>query len=563
VKPLSVTLASILLLSSLSFMACPVLAGDQKTTADTQEEPKADPTLDQKQVPPAKKAKPSVDPAKLYPAKTESQPEQLPPAKQRPTVNPADAKTSVKEVQPVKQSIDRKQTIPSTKDVLSVDPGNAPLRETPKQSKLLGGPGPNPSPDPGGASPSATFRVTLNGFTVNHETNDDPLEIDGARDEVYLVPIILSANLSNVEDLRQLMFGTFSSVMGAQGALGGGAVNGEENRVRAGTATGDGGLQTGDSFPDHNPTPWRLPNGITTFRRSGTPPALLFEGTLTEGQDVVLILPTIWEWDGPSELRDAYYHLVQSSFPSIARGAVAFINAEAENRTAIDGGWDNALVLPFTDGPKDRPIGIHFQEDSPASISNGRTIPAGFSFSPQALTYTYRTALHDANTDLGRGIGIREIRYRDDSRLAGDYSLYIQVQSLGYNAISHAVTQLSRTSPPASAPPATITFDWPNNNRVHCGPQTVSGTVQPSIASVSLSVLWPGQDHRRWDGTHWITGSLAQPFTCQVHGNRWTTPGNFTLPCRARDLPADHRLGLYVEGGSWAYIDIEVIPTGP
>src|SRR5262245_49560837 len=33
-------------------------------------------------------------------------------------------------------------------------------------------------------------RVSLNGFFVNHETNDDPLERDGVRDEVFLVPTV-------------------------------------------------------------------------------------------------------------------------------------------------------------------------------------------------------------------------------------------------------------------------------------------------------------------------------------------------------------------------------------
>src|SRR2546426_7520653 len=36
------------------------------------------------------------------------------------------------------------------------------------------------------SQPAGVFRVTLNGFKVNHETDDDILEGDGKRDEVYL-----------------------------------------------------------------------------------------------------------------------------------------------------------------------------------------------------------------------------------------------------------------------------------------------------------------------------------------------------------------------------------------
>src|SRR5690242_19682146 len=36
------------------------------------------------------------------------------------------------------------------------------------------------------ANPTATFRVTLNGFKVNHESDDDILEGDGRGDEIFI-----------------------------------------------------------------------------------------------------------------------------------------------------------------------------------------------------------------------------------------------------------------------------------------------------------------------------------------------------------------------------------------
>src|SRR5205085_2978343 len=85
-------------------------------------------------------------------------------------------------------------------------------------------------------------------------------------------------------------------------------------RVRAGMATTDrGGIRTGDSVP--NATPWSL---TTTKLEDDRLPMRIWEGELVQGangaENAAIIMPTIWEWDGPDQLARRWDSLVSSSF---------------------------------------------------------------------------------------------------------------------------------------------------------------------------------------------------------------------------------------------------------
>jgi hypothetical protein len=63
--------------------------------------------------------------------------------------------------------------------------------------------------------------------------------------------------------------------------------------IQAGSASDRGGLRTGDSFP--TTTPWMRSVPLDPAR--DWPPFSVWEGDLRQGEDVVVLLPTIWEWD--------------------------------------------------------------------------------------------------------------------------------------------------------------------------------------------------------------------------------------------------------------------------
>src|SRR6476659_5684281 len=86
------------------------------------------------------------------------------------------------------------------------------------------------------------FRVVVNGFSVNTETKDDLLQLDGKRDEVTI-----NVSVKDVDKAGQIVFNSMpgSPVLGDTNRLPG--------RVLAGTASRLGGLRTGDVFPGAPP----------------------------------------------------------------------------------------------------------------------------------------------------------------------------------------------------------------------------------------------------------------------------------------------------------------------
>jgi hypothetical protein len=127
---------------------------------------------------------------------------------------------------------------------------------------------------------SARYRVLITGASVVRKSADDPLHYDGIDDEVFF------AAQSLVLDRQS------GAVVGKQvsKSMNFGDVN-NPPRVQAGTASNHGGLLSGDRLPAGDPT---QPSGQVT---SSVLPLLVFDGTLTDGRDDVLIFPSIWETD--------------------------------------------------------------------------------------------------------------------------------------------------------------------------------------------------------------------------------------------------------------------------
>jgi hypothetical protein len=258
---------------------------------------------------------------------------------------------------------------------------------------------------------SGQFRVTLTGFTVNRQSDDNILESDGKGDEVYIIAEL--AEFDSYYEYGRRPGLSQDSVQVSLGANNGfhgrgnltlrqsltsvlmGDINFQHDppRIRAGSASNVGGLRTSDRFPTNEP--WNM----TRAPLSGQPPMLLWEGELRSGQNLVMIIPTIWEWDGGNpQLRSQFTQDVNHYFTESTYRDNGFVYRDFV-------GGDIA-------GAGDRPIGM-------LGI---------FAWVPQGLTLNFDTALRAATSSPSRiGTGMIEIRY---SAATEDYSLYFKVERL-------------------------------------------------------------------------------------------------------------------------------------
>jgi hypothetical protein len=138
-------------------------------------------------------------------------------------------------------------------------------------------------------SASNEYRVSINGFIAHQQTAEDLLRQDGGGDEVF----------------ARAWFHRFNRQSGALLAQGGpqsevhGDTYGWPYRIRAGKATGNGGIQHGDTVPQGS-DPSRRPAGTPSAR---TFPFLMFEGPLSDYSDLVIVRPSLWEYDGDPAAR--------------------------------------------------------------------------------------------------------------------------------------------------------------------------------------------------------------------------------------------------------------------
>jgi hypothetical protein len=125
------------------------------------------------------------------------------------------------------------------------------------------------------------YRVTLTGFTVQAQTYDNPLQLDGKGDEVYFATHVVVVDTAASEYIVGDEVRTTHIY---------GDVNGFSYRVQAGSAGSTGGLATGNVYPS------------STKAAAADFPLVLWEGELVSGRNAVIVVPTVWEWDNNPEL---------------------------------------------------------------------------------------------------------------------------------------------------------------------------------------------------------------------------------------------------------------------
>jgi hypothetical protein len=167
-------------------------------------------------------------------------------------------------------------------------------------------PPPAPPSAPASTSPSATsgnYRIVANGFRVLHETKDDVLSRDGHGDEVYgafaMFHYDRPTSALRGQNLRRTM------VIGERAN--------EPNRIRGGTWTQNGGFRGGDVFPAVADPSKRY--GVAPGDQSF--PFLIWQGPLSDGQDALILIPTLWEFDGNSQGYDKWFSTEQQELPRI------------------------------------------------------------------------------------------------------------------------------------------------------------------------------------------------------------------------------------------------------
>ncbi len=203
-----------------------------------------------------------------------------------------------------------------------------------------------------------------------------------------------------------------------------GDVNGFPDRINVGSRSAMGGIQSGDAYPG---TPWRR-NGEPS---RGRLPLLLWCGTLTEGTNRVIVVPTIWEHDGETKQLSRFVdemNRVVLSAPFLLASAGAY----STMYYLTGGGYaltfvTNVAVLSFYalnvaalieksnvfGNAEDRPIGLQVEDGS---------------YQPKSIVLGYEAATaHPAASVEGKPRGIIPMRYTDIGEV-GDYEVYLEIE---------------------------------------------------------------------------------------------------------------------------------------
>lgn len=257
----------------------------------------------------------------------------------------------------------------------------------------------------------ARFRVTLNGFTVNRQTLDNAFQSDGKDDEIFFLVKVGEYQKTNNQGEAALNFLPLRTtrVMGD--------TNNQNGRVAAGTASSLGGLRTGDRFPSQEP--WRR----TEEPKIDTLPMLLWEGELAKGEAWTKIVPTVWEWDnGDRNLRDQWNGNVQYWLNADKYDPERVLERPYQLLTFYN-------MLGTSGVSRNNPWHVFgTAEDRPIGMKSDR---GNDDFDPAWLTLSFEKAWRAAaESPTGKGKGIVEINYVDADRLAGDYTLYVQIERL-------------------------------------------------------------------------------------------------------------------------------------
>jgi hypothetical protein len=336
------------------------------------------------------------------------------------------------------------------------------------------------------AQQGGRIRITLVGAQCNKETQDDVLQLDGKKDELFFnFNFVLADRTGNpklVYQKRTKVYGDNNGVF--------------SNRIKAGSArdlfgNNLGGVQGGDIFYCNE---------------------LMGEYDMA-GDDVLSITPTIWEWDGGSDILAAFTNTMNTLTRPISTKAVQLaggIAPAAGNVANIIFNADQLLLPSFTDvfatvfgKAGDRPIGM---------APNG-------SFGPKQVVLKPTYIQTVVNSNLGYGLGVLSVNYDEEAlgntRDHGNYTILVKLE---YMPAPGAPSPPAPAPPPHSAagvppPPPRNTASVPpppppaNNGGVYAPPPPPIRRLS-SVGTLATNV--PFSIAGTWAGTY-VNGNVSTP----------------------------------------------------
>jgi hypothetical protein len=353
------------------------------------------------------------------------------------------------------------------------------------------------------------FRVTINGFTCHTPTSDHVLEADGKGDEVFFggftqyYKLADSSKQGPVQRNWSVRYGDINSEEGRMGL-----------RIKAGSKPGSlGGVQTGDQFPALEP--WKRKAPVYT----NALPLLLTEGVLLKGVNSALVVPAIWEFDGTTEEEQALNrfaeHITKAAVYLTAGGvlmvtvgpvALPFMTVSAmmmqmNGRGKIDAAQpaDNLSVFAYLDfkipefnvyvaktlygDAKDRPVGMHDVKD-------------GFEYRPLGMMLNYDNVIALSRSDFGYGPGIVPIRYKDAPSMAGDYTMYLQIETTDEKS---EFDNISKVAPVSKANPKPYRLQ-----NVYSGMSLMNNATGPVANQAPVANKWQFELADRFNDVYYI-----------------------------------------------------------
>jgi hypothetical protein len=261
------------------------------------------------------------------------------------------------------------------------------------------------------------YRISVAGVFVRHETWDHALQVDGKRDEIYF-----SVDVFRVDKKG----GTIDTNLVTTRVLG--DVNGQNGRVKAGNASADGGIQTGDYVPFMYPWQYDHP-GVPATLEADAPPLSLFAGELTRDSNMVIVVPSVWEYDGGTDAFADWTRWLQNTTRTLKNDTTLMKLAGDTAKMVLelaDLGLGVALSLSedgIIGNAMDRPIGL--QADGVDAKGKKK-----YSFKPRAVTIDLARAERELATTVGNKPGVITIPLVDDPKFAGNYDLYLKVERI-------------------------------------------------------------------------------------------------------------------------------------
>ncbi len=273
------------------------------------------------------------------------------------------------------------------------------------------------------AQVNGRIKITLVGAQCNKETWDDILQLDGKSDEVFFN---FGFMMSDVNGNSKFHYQKRTGVYGDNAGIFG-------NRINAGSAVDlfgnlRGGIKGGDNFNCN---------------------VLMGEYDM-DANDVLTITPSIWEWDGGTDMLTTFTNILSPLTTSLSRAIT-----QQANRILSAGNLSNFVIKgDFFSLPSfsnvfasifgkagDRPIGM---------TSNG-------SYEPKLVLLKSSFIQTIINSNFGYGLGVVPVDFNEEAlgntRDHGNYTILIKIE---FTPKSSVVI----VPPPPPSPNTPITAIW-------------------------------------------------------------------------------------------------------